>query len=72
MGMYNIPKDPDSPTIVTKEETDIEKRIDMLEHKISRIAEQMNRLSEFTQQNSRAVKRQNTDITNLTTAIRKR
>ena len=56
----------------TPADDDQEKRIKKLESKISQMAEQMNRLVESLGATRRNVRRQSTDIANLTTAFRNR
>ena len=49
-----------------------ENRIKQLESKVSQLAEQMHRLVEALEVTRRGIRRQNTDINNLSTAIRNR
>jgi len=48
------------------------KRIKQLESKVSQLAEQVAKITEALQLNSRQIRRANTDINNLTTVIRNR
>jgi predicted nucleic acid-binding Zn-ribbon protein len=66
------------PTVVTEnnqpvmQEQDYKKQIKTLEENVRRLSEQVARLSAAQQLNSRQIRRQNTDINNVTTAIRSR
>ena len=66
MKMYNTPK---TETVITEEDT-VDKKIKMLDLKVSRLAEEVSRIKSMVQAASRATRRQNTDITNLTTVVR--
>lgn len=67
MRIYTTPKT-ETP-IVIKEDTS-DKRIDLLEAKIARLAEEIARIKLVLESNARATRRQNTDINNLTTVLR--
>jgi predicted nucleic acid-binding Zn-ribbon protein len=64
------------PTIETEvvefdqKEKDSEKRIKKLEDTVRHLSEQVHKLASTLQLNSRQIRRQNTDIHNVTTAIR--
>lgn len=66
------------PTVVTEnnqpviQEQDDKKRIKTLEETVRRLSEQVTKLTAAQQLNSRQIRRQNTDINNVTTAIRNR
>jgi hypothetical protein len=64
--MYNAPK----TEMITAEDDSVEKKIKMLDLKISRLAEEVNRIKSMVQLTSRQTRRQTTDITNLTTVVR--
>jgi hypothetical protein len=66
MKMYNTPK---TETVITEEDS-VDKKIKLLDLKISRLAEEVNRIKSMVQLTSRQTRRQNTDITNLTTVVR--
>jgi hypothetical protein len=66
MKMYNIPK---TETVITEEDT-VDKKIKLLDLKVSRLAEEVSRIKSMVQAASRATRRQNTDINNLTTVVR--
>ena len=66
MKMYNTPK---TETVITEEDS-VDKKIKMLDLKVSRLAEEVSRIKSMVQAASRATRRQNTDITNLTTVVR--
>ena len=68
MKMYNAPK----TEMITTEDDSVDKKIKMLDLRISRLAEEVNHLKNMIQATSRATRRQNTDITNLTTVVRNR
>jgi len=68
MKMYNVPK---TETVFTEDDS-VDKKIKMLDTKISRLAEEVSHLKAMIQATSRQTRRQNTDITNLTTVIRSR
>jgi len=68
MKMYNVPK---TETVFTEDDS-VDKKIKMLDSKISRLAEEVSHLKAMIQATSRQTRRQNTDITNLTTVIRSR
>ena len=53
-----------------KKELDSEKRIKFLEDKVRTLSEQVNRMASALSLNSRQIRRQNTDIHNVTTALR--
>jgi hypothetical protein len=53
-----------------KKEHDAEKRIKFLEDKVRMLSEQVNRMATALSLNSRQIRRQGTDIHNVTTAIR--
>ena len=66
--MYNTPK---TETVITEEDS-VDKKIKMLDLKFSRLAEEVSRIKSMVQAASRATRRQNTDINNLTTVVRNR
>jgi outer membrane murein-binding lipoprotein Lpp len=66
MKMYNTPK---TETVITEEDS-VDKKIKMLDLKVSRLAEEVSRIKSMVQAASRATRRQNTDINNLTTVVR--
>jgi hypothetical protein len=66
MKMYNAPK----TEMITAEDDSVDKKIKMLDLKISRLAEEVSRIKSMVQLTSRQTRRQNTDITNLTTVVR--
>lgn len=68
MKMYNAPK---TETVITEDDS-VDKKIKLLDSKISRLAEEVSRIKAMVQTTSRATRRQNTDITNLTTVVRNR
>lgn len=68
MKMYNTPK---TETVITEEDS-VDKKIKMLDLKVSRLAEEVSRIKSIVQATSRATRRQNTDINNLTTVVRNR
>jgi outer membrane murein-binding lipoprotein Lpp len=68
MKMYNAPK---TETVITEEDS-VDKKIKMLDLKVSRLAEEVSRIKSMVQATSRATRRQNTDINNLTTVVRNR
>jgi outer membrane murein-binding lipoprotein Lpp len=68
MKMYNTPK---TETVITEEDS-VDKKIKMLDLKVSRLAEEVSRIKSMVQATSRATRRQNTDINNLTTVVRNR
>lgn len=53
-----------------KKELDAEKRIKNLEDKVRVLSEQLHKLASTLNLNSRQIRRQNTDINNVTTAVR--
>jgi predicted nucleic acid-binding Zn-ribbon protein len=53
-------------------EQDDKKRIKTLEDEVRQLKEQIHKLSNAQQLSSRQIRRQNTDINNVTTAIRNR
>jgi chaperonin cofactor prefoldin len=68
MKMYNATK----TETITIEDDSVDKRIKMLDSKISRLSEEVRRLKSMIQLTNRATRRQTTDIANLTTAVRSR
>jgi len=66
--MYNTPK---TETVITEEDS-VDKKIKMLDLKVSRLAEEVSRIKSMVQATSRQTRRQNTDINNLTTVVRNR
>ena len=64
--MYNAPKN----EMITAEDDSVDKKIKMLDLKISRLAEEVSRIKTMVQLTSRQTRRQTTDITNLTTVVR--
>ena len=48
------------------------KRVEMLEKKVNQLSEHINQITEALKLNSRQIRRQNTDITNITTTLRNR
>ena len=50
--------------------TDSEKRVKVLEEKVRMLSEQLHKMATALELNSRQLRRQNTDINNVTTAIR--
>lgn len=57
--------------IVTSRE-DYQKRIDQLEDKVRLLGEQINKLSTMIELNQRQIRRQNTDVHNISTVLRNR
>lgn len=55
-----------------KEHTDSEKRIKQLEDRVRNLSEQVYKLASALELNSRQIRRQNTDIHNVTTVLRNR
>jgi chaperonin cofactor prefoldin len=55
-----------------KKELDAEKRIKVLEDKVRMLSEQIHQMASALELNSRQIRRQNTDINNLTTVVRNR
>jgi hypothetical protein len=53
-----------------KKELDAEKRIKFLEEKVRMLSEQVNKMASALSLNSRQLRRQNTDIHNVTTVLR--
>ena len=53
-----------------KKELDAEKRIKFLEDKVRTLSEQVNRMASALSLNSRQIRRQGTDIQNVTTVLR--
>ena len=53
-----------------KKELDAEKRIKFLEDKVRTLSEQVHRMASTLALNSRQLRRQNTDINNVTTVLR--
>jgi len=70
MKMYNGPKT--EPAVIVSEDDSVDKKIKMLDSKISRLAEEVSHLKAMIQATSRQTRRQNTDINNLTTVVRNR
>jgi outer membrane murein-binding lipoprotein Lpp len=68
MKMYNTPK---TETVITEEDS-VDKKIKLLDLKVSRLAEEVSRIKSMVQATSRQTRRQNTDINNLTTVVRNR
>jgi hypothetical protein len=65
--------DPDAQVIEPKPKaTTTEERMDALESKVTRLFEMMSALQVDTTSTRKAVRRQNTDIGNLSTALRSR
>jgi septal ring factor EnvC (AmiA/AmiB activator) len=50
--------------------TDSEKRVKVLEEKVRMLSEQIHKIASTLSLNSRQIRKQNTDINNVTTAIR--
>jgi TolA-binding protein len=55
---------------VTVQPNDPEKRIKFLEDRVRHLSEQVNKMANLLALNSRQIRRQNTDIHNVTTVIR--
>jgi septal ring factor EnvC (AmiA/AmiB activator) len=53
-----------------KKELDAEKRIKVLEEKVRTLSEQVHKMASTLSLNSRQLRRQNTDIHNVTTVLR--
>jgi chaperonin cofactor prefoldin len=53
-----------------KKELDAEKRVKVLEEKVRMLSEQLHKLASALDLNSRKLRRQDTDISNITTAVR--
>ena len=53
-----------------KKELDAEKRVKVLEEKVRMLSEQLHKMATALELNSRQLRRQNTDIHNVTTALR--
>jgi predicted nucleic acid-binding Zn-ribbon protein len=53
-----------------KKELDSQKRIKVLEDKVRTLSEQVHRMASTLSLNSRQIRKQNTDINNVTTAVR--
>jgi predicted nucleic acid-binding Zn-ribbon protein len=53
-----------------KKELDSQKRIKVLEEKVRMLSEQIHKMASTLSLNSRQIRKQNTDINNVTTAIR--
>jgi predicted nucleic acid-binding Zn-ribbon protein len=53
-----------------KKELDAEKRIKVLEEKVRLLSEQVHKMASALSLNSRQIRRQNTDIHNVTTVLR--
>jgi predicted nucleic acid-binding Zn-ribbon protein len=53
-----------------KKELDAEKRIKFLEEKVRMLSEQVNKMASALSLNSRQIRRQGTDIHNVTTVLR--
>jgi hypothetical protein len=54
----------------TPSTTDSEKRVKVLEDKVRTLSEQVHRMATALELNSRQLRRQNTDIQNVTTVLR--
>jgi septal ring factor EnvC (AmiA/AmiB activator) len=54
----------------TPSTTDSEKRIKVLEEKVRMLSEQIHKIASTLSLNSRQIRKQNTDINNVTTAVR--
>ena len=54
----------------TPSTTDSEKRVKVLEDKVRTLSEQVHRMASALELNSRQLRRQNTDIQNVTTVLR--
>lgn len=50
--------------------TDSEKRVKVLEEKVRMLSEQIHKIASTLSLNSRQIRKQNTDINNVTTAVR--
>jgi septal ring factor EnvC (AmiA/AmiB activator) len=50
--------------------TDSEKRVKVLEEKVRMLSEQLHKMASTLNLNSRQIRKQNTDINNVTTAVR--
>jgi len=69
--MYtNIPDLETEVVEFNQKELDSEKRIKVLEEKIRMLSEQLHKMASALDLNSRQLRRQNTDISNVTTVIR--
>lgn len=55
-----------------KKEIDAEKRIKVLEDKVRHLSEQVHKLASALSLNTRQIRRQNTDIHNVTTVLKNR
>jgi len=53
-----------------KKELDAEKRVKVLEEKVRLLSEQLHKMASALDLNSRKLRRQDTDISNITTAVR--
>jgi len=53
-----------------KKELDSQKRIKVLEEKVRMLSEQIHKMASTLSLNSRQIRKQNTDINNVTTAVR--
>ena len=66
------------PVVITEtnqpviKEQDDKKKIKTLEDEVRQLKEQINKMASVLQLNSRQIRRQNTDIHNVTTSIRNR
>lgn len=72
--MYtNIPVvDTESLLVELPETTDTNKKIKQLEEKVRLLSEQIHKMASALTLTSRQLRRQNTDVTNLTTVVRNR
>ena len=69
--MYtNIPDLETEVVEFNQKELDSEKRIKVLEEKVRMLSEQLHKMASALDLNSRQLRRQNTDISNVTTVIR--
>jgi septal ring factor EnvC (AmiA/AmiB activator) len=69
--MYtNIPDLETEVAEFNQKELDSEKRIKFLEDKVRTLSEQVHRMASALELNSRQLRRQNTDINNVTTVLR--
>jgi hypothetical protein len=71
--MYtNIPDLETEVVEFNQKELDSEKRIKVLEEKVRMLSEQLHKMATALELNSRQLRRQNTDINNVTTVLRSR
>jgi predicted nucleic acid-binding Zn-ribbon protein len=71
--MYtNIPDLETEVVEFNQKEPDSEKRIKVLEEKVRMLSEQLHKMATALELNSRQLRRQNTDINNVTTVLRSR